>query len=57
MTDAEKIASLNAMLHLMLDHVDYHTEGNQACQVNEMVGAVLPWQVIVDARNLLEKTK
>lgn len=41
-------------LGVILDHVDY-TSG--ACRLNEMVGAVLPEEVIQQSRALLAKCK
>ncbi len=43
-------ASLRTCLTVVLDCVDY-TAGN--CRVNEMVGAVLPKEIIEQARNIL----
>lgn len=54
MTNEEKIERLRAMLHVILDQVDYRA-GN--CRVNEMVGAALEGSTIERARKLLEDTK
>jgi len=45
---------IRTALLTILDQVDY-TAGN--CRVNEMVGAVLPVEVIKLAREALEETK
>ena len=44
------VGALRVELLLILDHVDYT---NGACAVNEMVGAVLPHQIIARARERL----
>jgi len=44
------VEALRVELLLILDHVDYT---NGACAVNEMVGAVLPHQIIARARERL----
>lgn len=49
----QKIQDLRATLGLILDMVDYT---NGACQLTEMVGAVLPKEVIQLARKRLEET-
>lgn len=51
---ATKIDELRRALAVMLDQVDY-THG--ACAVTEMVGAVLPREVIESARKALEGSK
>lgn len=51
MTSIEKLRSA---LRLILDQVDYT---NHACRVNEMVGAVLPENVIKQARQALLETR
>jgi hypothetical protein len=54
MNDLEKIALLRIQLMNILDQVDY-THG--ACRVNEMVGAVLPKNIIEAAHEALKITK
>jgi len=54
MTDAEAKSELRAALLVLLDQVDY-TAG--ACGLTEMVGAVLPRQVIEQCRLVLELTQ
>lgn len=51
---AAKLETARSMLMLVLDQVDYKA-GN--CGVTEMVGAVLPVDVIDSARRALELTK
>lgn len=52
---AEKeLNNLEAALLTILDQVDYTS---RACAVTEMVGAVLPMEVIVLAREALAKVK
>ena len=48
----EAAQELRTALLVILDAMDY-TSG--ACRVNEMVGAVVPTVIIVNARNALEK--
>jgi Cdc6-like AAA superfamily ATPase len=47
----KQINDLRKALIIILDQVDY-TVGN--CRVNEMVGAVLPKEIIQMARNILD---
>ncbi len=55
MADQQQIINdLRAALEVVLDQVDY-TKG--ACQVNEMVGAVLPKEVIAKARTAIAQSK
>lgn len=48
--DAERVKIITQALHVLLDSVDY-TKGN--CKPTEMVGAVLPQEVITLARKCL----
>jgi hypothetical protein len=41
------VEELKSVIRLLLDHVDY-TSG--ACRVNELVGAVLPLEIIQQAK-------
>jgi hypothetical protein len=50
--DKTKIEALKSVILLLLDQVDY-TSG--ACDVAEMVGAVLPKEAITRARAALQK--
>ena len=47
-----RIAELRNILDVILDQIDY-TSG--ACRVNEMIGAVLEKQLIINARVILER--
>ena len=48
----EKIEQLNSVLQTVMDAIDY-TTGN--CGLTEMVGAVLPRELITNARNAMLK--
>jgi hypothetical protein len=48
--DYENLQRVRAELHTVLDCVDYYT-GN--CKLNDMVSAVLPIVVIINARKTL----
>lgn len=50
----DKLLELRATLALVLDQVDYM---KQACTHDEMVGAVLPREVLERAHGVLEKTR
>lgn len=53
MTDSEsKIEKLKSVILLLLDHVDYT---RNACGLTELVGAVLPVDVIDQARSALKE--
>lgn len=52
----KKVRLLTSTVLLLLDHVDYHTQGKRACGPAELVGAVLPSDVIECARSNLELT-
>jgi hypothetical protein len=54
MNDQAKIDTLRALLFLVLDSVDYT---NGSCRQNEMVGAVLPKNIIEQCREGLKVTK
>ena len=54
MEDKEKAVKLRAVLLVALNQVDYT---KQACNVTEMVGAILPAYIISQARRVLEETK
>lgn len=54
MKDKEKIHLLRLQIQLLLDHVDYLWLN---CAPTQMVGAVLPKNIIQDARKALEITK
>ena len=45
---------LRAALLLLLDHVDYESG---ACRVNEMVGGVLPREVLLMVKSVLARTR
>lgn len=54
MTDGEKINELRCQLGAMVASVDYL---GGACTMNEMVGAVLPREVLLAAKFALESTR
>jgi hypothetical protein len=53
----KKVRLLTSTILLLLDHVDYLTDGKKACGPAELVGAVLPREVILMARNNLDATR
>jgi len=50
----EQISHLRRALQVVLDQVDYTRD---ACAITEMVGAVLPREVLDQAHKVLEETK
>lgn len=53
----KKVRLLRSTVFLLLDHVDYWTDGMKACGPCETIGAVLPRDVIDIVRGNLELTK
>ena len=53
-----KCQEVRNMLAVVIDQIDYIGDGqNRACTPTEMVGAVLPSELLLEAKKLLQETR